>query len=115
MGWLLIILVLIPQTVNAECAWVLWMRKIDLDSSGRIQRNENWAPNSVFDTKKECLEEMTKNHQLFKKLETKDSPLILEYPGSSKNRIAMRFVYPSDPLKETTLKIECWPSEIQPK
>jgi hypothetical protein len=63
MYWLLIILILVPQIVNAECAWVVWLRQ----DTRHLQSIGEWSPTYVFDTKKECLEQMTKTYNIFKK------------------------------------------------
>ena len=46
MRWLLVILILVPEIVNAECAWVLWMRKTQRD----LNVYWEWSPSTVFDT-----------------------------------------------------------------
>jgi len=110
MYWLLITLILIPQIGSAECAWVLWLAK----DHPYLHRIGEWSPNDVFDTKTECMEEMKKTYELFKAGESKDIKIVMDSIHSKKNRMKFRITNLIEPLKETVMKVECWPSGVKP-
>ena len=112
MWWLLILLILVPQIGNAECAWIMWLRQ----DIRHLQSIGEWAPSSVFDTKKECLEEMTRTYNTFKTLESNKVKVLLQHPYRiENNKMSFNLFMLSEPSKGSLYKVECWPSEIKPK
>jgi hypothetical protein len=109
MWLLLILLILAPQVIHAECAWVLWTRK----DQRELRIYGEWTPSTAFDTKTECVEEITKTAKLFK--ESDPMKVLVGPPRDVNNKITVRFVNIAEPLKAVTYNYECWPSEIKPK
>jgi hypothetical protein len=111
MRWLLVILILFPEIVNAECAWVLWMRKAQRD----LNVYWEWSPSTVFDTKNECIDEMNRTANIFKSGKTQTIKPSVKSDKNRKNVVTVEWFDLIEPLKTMSFQIECWPSEIKPK
>jgi hypothetical protein len=115
MCWLLVILILIPQIVNAESAWVLWWKEsVNSGSTKEDWIIGDWKPHAVFDTKKECIDDIYNVYIEFwdKEKENPKMQLFPKQPFLFNNR--MNIVLQQSNRK-TLVNLECWPSEIKPK
>jgi len=106
--WFLIILLLIPQIIRAECAWVLWLNQSFAEEKD-VQIIQAGA------TLKECQEELEKNFKRFMKT-YENTPL--EYKIHEKN--SGKFAYfdysnQSKGPRYITRQLLCLPDTVNPR
>ena len=105
---LLIILLLFPQIVSAECAWVLWLSQ-SFDTEKDVQIMQAGA------TLKECQQELEKNFQrIIKNYE--NTPLLYNTLEKNSGRFAyMDFSNKSKGPKYITRQLLCLPDTVDPR
>ena len=125
MFWLLIILLLIPQIAKAECGWVLWWRtnivlqnkraedilKNIKDSTKNVEMGE-WRPHAAFDTRKECIEDISRAHLSIQQMNSGKYEVSPKSLSLTDNKAVIAIHYPE---KSHLNHLECWPSNIKPE
>jgi len=111
MCWAFVILILLPQIVSAECAWILWEKtRIFYTTTSQ----ENWKIIQTSKVASECQEGLAK---IVKKYAAPDLKTALD--KFEKNNASLRYVSTYDAtgkaMSVVFIDLNCLPDTIDPR